>query len=117
MILDIRGVSDAGNLSKERVVLFSLAEVEIGRFLLTRNGFISEGSIDDVIKGALWLPDQVAGSGSHIVVYTKKGTNSTRLNKDESTSYFIYWGLEEPVWRPGDAAVLIEIGGWEMKKV
>lgn len=52
-----------------------------------------------------------------VVLYTKKGDKSERLNKDGSTSHFFHWGLEKTIWNgKDDAVVLIEVKNWIAKK-
>ncbi|MEA9842363.1 hypothetical protein [Xanthomonas campestris] len=117
MKINIRGIREAGNLEKERLVLEAVTDTDIGRFLITRNDFIKKGSVSNKIKNSFWLPDQNVETGQLIVVYTKSGKNIIRENKDESKTHFIYLGLGDPLWEPKDAAVLIEISSWRMKSV
>jgi hypothetical protein len=117
MKIDIRGVYEAGNLEKERIVLRANSEIDIGRFILSRNSYIADGAVHDKMRNAFWLPDQNVEAGHLVVIYTKNGENRVRVNKDGSKTHFIYSGLTQPIWSSEDAIVLFEIASWEMKKV
>ena len=118
MNLAIRRVSDAGNLAKERLVLYAESDVDVGRFILCRSTVLGEGEVSTKIRSSFWLPDLSVNAGDLVIIYTKSGKNSTRTNNDGSKSHFLYRGLTGPLWNEDNAcAVLFETEDWEMKKV
>lgn len=118
MNLVIRSVADKGILEKERLVLHAEADVDIGKFILFRTAYIREGEVSGNVKDTLWLPDIQVDAGNLVVIYSKRGENKSRVNKDQSKTHFVYWGLGSPVWGSDhDCPVIVELSDWSMKKV
>ncbi len=118
MSIEIRHVRDAGELSKERVVLRVTADDDIGRYILFDTTYYDDGTVSNAIRHSLWFPDKSVKSGDLVVAYTKVGTNSEKKNENGSTSHFFYMGLGRTIWNESsDGVVLVEAKTWQVKKV
>ena len=116
MRLVIKRLVDAGDLAKERVVLIASADLDIGKYQVADTKAISDG-VSSTIKRVFWLPDKRVKAKDTVVLYTKQGSPNEKKNQDQTTSHFFYWGLDEPIWTPGRAAVLIQVSDWSVKRV
>jgi hypothetical protein len=113
----IRNIVDHGQ-SNERIVLDIIADTDIGEFLILDTTYTSSGSISNKVRHPYWFPDKKVEKGDLVVVYTKKGTNSSKTNTNGTTSHFFYWGLDSNVWNnDGDCALLLHIHDWESHRV
>ena len=118
MKLEIKYVKDPGNIENERVVLVVVQPTDIGRYIIADSTYLSNGNVSNLLRHVFWLPDQLVTVGDFIVVYTKDGNNSSKINKEGTRSFFFYWGLDKTIWnKDGDTAVIFEINDWNMKKL
>lgn len=120
MRIEIRYIKDSGNLKKERVVLKILSSDNVGNYLLADTTQLDDGSVTNVLNHVFWIPDQEVNQGDTVVIYSKKGQESKKVNKSGKTSYFFYWGLERAIWNDvNDSAILIQINQWiaQSKKI
>lgn len=116
MNLEIRSFADPGDISKERIVLKALTDVDVGEYAILRSG-ADEDSPTSGRKIAYWFADIDVKINDLVVLYTKKGTRSSKLMDSGHTAHFFYWGKDEPLW--GDkqyGAVLLEVADWQFKK-
>ena len=116
MNLEIRSFADAGDISKERLVLKAVADVDVGEFAVFKSGISTKGNPTSGRKIAYWFPDEKIKANDLVVLYTKKGSRRTKQMDAGRTAYFFYWGRDEPLWGDSDyGAVLIEVYDWEFK--
>jgi hypothetical protein len=113
MNVQIRNLRGPGVLKDERLVLEVLRNDDIGYYLVLDSTFTPDGNVSNRVRDPYWFPDQRVKAGDLVVLYTKAGRQSEKVNKDGSTSYFFYRGLEKPVWnKKGDCSVLVHIENW-----
>lgn len=114
MLVKIKYIRDAGDLDKERLVLQTILDCEIGDYLTSVSTETNNGnSVLSKIGNTYWFPDGKISGGSLVVLYTKKGTNSVKNNSDGSKSYFYYRNETAPVFAaPNSCAVVFEINNW-----
>ena len=114
MLLKIKYIRDAGNLAQERLVLQTILDCEIGDYMTSVSMETGSGqSISPKIKSTYWFPDGKLAADSLVVLYTKKGINSVKINDDGSKSYFYYRNEAEPLFAdPRSCAVVFEIKKW-----
>ena len=118
MKLKIKYVKDAGNNSKERVVITVTNDTDVGWYVLADSTYISEEQISNKVRHTFWFPDKKVKSNDLVVVYTRSGTDSQIENKNGTTSHFFYMGLDKTIWNSnGDCALLLELSDWQFKKV
>ena len=114
MLLKIKYIRDAGNIGKERLVLQTIFDCEIGNYLTSVSVEINNGnSVLSKIKSTYWFPDGRIPAGSLVVLYTKQGKNSIKDNSDGSKSFFYYRNENNPVFSdPNSCAIVFEINKW-----
>ncbi|MCV9930210.1 hypothetical protein OIU83_21305 [Flavobacterium sp. LS1R49] len=113
MKLDIKSVKDRGTNS-ERLVIQVLEDCDIGDYI----SFVTK-RIDDkisiVIENPFWFPDKKVEKGDLIVLYTKSGNTSFKVNKDESKTHFFYRNMDNPVFIEDKYALLLEAKNWQIE--
>ncbi|MBQ3715292.1 MAG: hypothetical protein IJM92_09460 [Fibrobacter sp.] len=116
MDLSIRAIRDAGSKELERIVLRVREDCNVGDFLImdtTYNGT----HISNKLRHTYWFPDKDVRKGDLVVLYTKEGKISEKVNLSGNTSHFFYWNLKETVWnKDEDCAVLFSISEYETKE-
>jgi hypothetical protein len=116
MNLEIRSFADAGNPSKERLILKALSDVDVGEFAVFRSGVGTGNQPTAGRKLAYWFPDEKVKANDLIVLYTKKGSRSSKRLDGGHTAYFFYWGREDALWGDNQfGAVVLEILDWEFR--
>lgn len=117
MNLQIRSFVGAGDLSKERIIFKALTVLDVGNYAVFRSGVGTSG--DEPTAGrkmAYWFPDSKVKANDLVVLYTKKGSSSSKLLERGQTAYFFYWGRDEALWADKQfGAVLLEVADWEFK--
>lgn len=117
MELKISGVSDKGDLNNERVGFDVIRDCELKFYQLFRTTFSDKGGFYNRSKNAFWFAPKAVKAGDKIVVYTRTGKDNLKLNSNGTTTYWLYWGLEEPIFKTEkDGVVLVEIKNWELSK-
>lgn len=118
MKLSISFVKSHGILKDERIVLKVLEDVDVGDYMLADTTYIAEGEISNELRHTFWIPNKEVEKGDLVVIYTKSGNDSTKLNKLGAKTHFFYWGLGRTIWNQDeDSAALFLIGNWSSKKV
>lgn len=116
MKLEISSFADGGVFDKERVVLKALSDVDIGSYALLCSAITSERTPTAGNKSCYWFPDKQVKAGDLVVLYTKRGTSSTKDLKEGRTAHFYYWGMQNALWGGnGNGAVLLNVSGWKFK--
>lgn len=116
MKVKIRNVSDYDNHEKERLVLDVIEDTDIGEYLVLDTTYTAKGGVSNKARHPYWFPDKKVKKGDIVVLYTKRGKQSSTDN-GTYTSHFFYWGLDSSVWNDeGDCAVLLHIDEWSAKK-
>jgi hypothetical protein len=113
MRIKIRGLREPGVLEKERLVLEVPETEDIGRYAIFCNHLTSAGAVSPRVERIFWFPDTQVKAGDLVVLYSKRGANHDRPNKDETTTHFFYWNLDTPVWTGDRIAVVAHLDEWE----
>ncbi|MDY4374014.1 hypothetical protein [Pectobacterium carotovorum] len=117
MKFKINWLKEPGNIEKERVVIEILEDGNAGDLIVTSTVQQGENEISSKIKNPYWIPDQDVEKGDLIIIYTKKGRKSNRTNSDNSSSYFFYIGMDEPLYNESnETAVVFDISDWELAR-
>lgn len=114
MKMKISAIADQGNLEKERVVLRVQEDLDLTYYALFRcirgaNDIVRGGDIPNV----WWWSARKVKAGDYIVLYSKDGKRSEKINGDGSTSYFYYWGQSTPIWTPKYRAACVNTSTWQ----
>lgn len=114
MKVKVQSIKDRGDLKNERLVLKALGDCDIGMFFVFDTTYSSDGNISNLVRHPYWFPDKEIRAGDLVVLYTKEGRESQKLNKNGTTSHFFYRGIERTVWnKEEDCAVIFEIANWD----
>jgi len=115
MSLVVRSFADKGNLEKERIVLRAMEEVEIGHYTLLRSDSTTEGAAISGSKDAYWFPNKKVKKDDLVILYTKKGTPSTKSLASGATAHFYYWRHASAFWGEDkkNVAVLLFAPTWK----
>ncbi|WP_152616463.1 hypothetical protein [Sphingomonas sp. ERG5] len=115
MTLELRSVSNRGDLSKERLTFRVTTSVDVGDYVVLQVDDVN-GDVSTDVHHAFWFTYKAVTKGDLIVLYTRRGNQSSKPLKEKGTAHFYYWGLGAPIW--GDdhrAAVLLEAPRWTSK--
>jgi hypothetical protein len=114
MKLTIRTIVDHGHDS-ERIVLDVTQAANLKYYLVFDTTYLRPGAISNKLRHTYWFAPQAVQVGDVVVLYTKKGSNTSR-QENGHTVYFYYWGLDSCVWNDeGDRALLMEANAWITK--
>lgn len=118
MHIQILKVKDAGDLDNEKIILKANRACDISWYILFDNTYDDAGNISNLWRHLYIFPKIQVKAGDFIWLYTKAGTNSSRGNNSNTTTYLLYWGLEETIWnRENDTAHLIKYIDSQSEKV
>lgn len=116
MTLELIGVEDAGDIDRERLVLRSKGETEVGHYAVFRCRSSEKGVRSGPVPNAYWFPNKMVESNDWVVLYSKAGRNSEKKGETGGSSYFYYWQIEAPIWVSGYTPVLVETRNWRFGK-
>ena len=113
MKLAITDVKDAGDLSKERIVMKVVSATDIGRFAIFEAG-TQDNTITTGVVDIFWFPNAEVDSGDFVVLYTKSGSEKTKGISGGRNTHFFYWGADKAKWESRDVApVLVYTSDWQ----
>jgi hypothetical protein len=92
-LLEIQGVIGVGDLDTERVILKHIGDVEVS---------LLGWQLQDQDGHVFTFPALTIFSGGAVTIFSRVGT---------STVVELYWGLDEPIWTPGEKAFLLDPQG------
>lgn len=116
MKLEIKEVKDKGSI-EERIVLIAYEDCDLGYYFIFTTKRTKDGtSLSSLIKDAYWIPDKKVKKGDLVVIYSKVGTSSFKINDDNTTSHFYYRNLPGPVLIENKIALLVEATMWKAEK-
>ncbi|MEO9885495.1 MAG: hypothetical protein ABJR05_07810 [Balneola sp.] len=117
MELKITAIGDKGDLKNERIGLKATSDCQLKYYQLFRTNFHKSGGFYNRSESVYWFAPEEVKSGDRIVIYTTSGTDSVRENDDGSKTYFLYWGLNSPIFTDDTkGVVLVEISSWKTSK-
>lgn len=117
MKFKIRGLREAGNLEKERVVIEILEDGDAGKLVVASTVQQGPSNVSPRIKSPYWIPDQEVSKGDLVVIYTKKGQRNSRENDDSTSSHFFYMGKSESLYSgKDDTAAVFNIANWRFAR-
>jgi hypothetical protein len=114
MKLEISEIKDRGVL-EERIIFAVKEDCDIGRFFVFSTQKSSEGKFSSLVKHPYWFPDKSVKKGDLVVLYSKKGTSSYKLNSDQTSTHFYYRNFEVGILE-GNIVLLVEANTWSIEK-
>ncbi|MDO8385082.1 MAG: hypothetical protein Q7T13_01615 [Polaromonas sp.] len=117
MNVEIVSVHNHGKAAEEFVLLKVLKDCLLGNHILTDSTYQDDTTISNRLRHMFWFPGKSpAKAGEYAVVYTRAGKDGTRVINGNVYHEF-FWDLKGPIWNDtGDAAVLISIAEWAVKR-
>lgn len=113
MRLAIGSFADRGDISRERLVIDVLFDLDIGNYVALRSRSNDGISPTSGQKIAYWFPDRKIAAGDIVVLYSKAGESSTKRLSSGKTAHFYYWGQSAALWGTSDhSAVLLRVSEW-----
>ncbi len=114
MLLEIQYIKDAGDIENERIVMKALADCDIGNYFTFLSHYVDKTSVSTEVVSPFWFVSTTVCKGDIVVVYTKEGKRSSKVNKDGSTSYFYYRNETQALCKNENVcAVLLEVAHWK----
>lgn len=117
MKIEINYIKDFNDPDKARIVFKVNQPTNLGSYIVAESTQAGEHSVYSEVKNVFWLPDQELHPEDLVVLYTKKGENTSTLNKDGSTTYFYYWGLEQTLSSENKSCVVLFETSWMFKPI
>jgi hypothetical protein len=91
--IEIDSIIGAGDVENERVLIRHVGDQAVS---------LAGWRLEDEDGHSFVLPALTMFTGGAVTVYSRVGTN---------TVVELYWGMDEPVWREGEKALLIDPNG------
>lgn len=115
MKLEIRDIKEKGT-DEERLVLAATEDCDIGKYFAFLTKKNAQNIVFTNIKNPYWFPDKLVKKGDLVILYSKKGTDSSKENKDGSSSHFYYRNLVSPIFIENYFALIVEANTWQVEK-
>lgn len=116
MELIITGIGDKGKLEGERIGLKAIKDCDLKFYQLFKTTFGEIGFVNRS-SAVFWFSPLKLKTNDLVVVYTRQGKNNQETKPDGTTTYWIYWGLNSPIFTDSqEGLVLAEITDWKMTK-
>lgn len=113
MKLKIVKILDRASPNQERLWLKVLQDTDMKFFIVFDTTYTAPNAISNIQRHAYWFPSKAVRAGDNVVLYTRKGSNSSQPNPDGTTNHFFYWDSDKTIWNnTGDCAVLFEVSDW-----
>ncbi|KDF41766.1 hypothetical protein [Enterobacter kobei] len=120
MSLKIRGVQNAGEVGKEKLIIKVTADCNLIDFMVMDCTYDDDGQSSNKHRHVYMFPEKEVHVGEYIILYTGSGTNKIGvLNREDATvTHRFYWGLDTTVWNgDGDEALILQYAIVDRKKV
>ena len=116
MKLKIEHYIDRGNFDKERIAFKAQSDCDLKFYVVHKTQLMDSGGFYNRPKYTFWFPPTNVKAGDWIVLYTKKGSYSSKTTAEGTTSHFFYWDLSQSIFnKKYDGIVLAELETWQTK--
>ncbi|WP_430385496.1 hypothetical protein [Blastomonas fulva] len=113
MNMELRSIASKGDLAKERITFRVRADLDVGDYAFMQTGFFDD-EITTTVYNTFWFPYKPVAKGDLVVLYTRKGTPSSKPLRGQGHSHFFFMGLDRAIWNNLDkGAVLLEAASWQ----
>jgi hypothetical protein len=94
MTFRISSIADAAEANRQRIVIRIGEDGDIGEYVVLLASALDDGkAASGAAKAAYWFQDRAVSKGDIVILYTKSGKNSEKLNENGHKSHFFYWGI------------------------
>ena len=118
MSLEVNNIKNRGEIDDERVVFKVLLDCDLGMYITFKSTDTESGDgISSHVEYPFWFPDEDIKANDLVVLYTKQGQQSHKLNKDGTHTHFYYRGLNKAIFnKKAERALLMLIKTWSVSK-
>ena len=113
MKLEFDEIKDRGT-PKERILFNVKEDCDIGEYFVFSTRKTAAGKFSSLVQHPFWFPDKGVKKGDLVVLYTKKGSSSYKLNADETSTHFYYRKFDESILE-GQLVLLVESNTWSIE--
>lgn len=114
MEIVLSSIADKGDITNERVGFKVLKDCQLKYFMVFKTHKTEAGFYNRSTNSFWFVPKEVK-TGDKVVLYTRTGLDSVVNNADGTKTYFVYWGLNEPIFKnENDRIVLASINTWKV---
>ena len=117
-IVDVR---DAGDLTKERLLMKATSDIDISEFIVIPANRSGENVIMNYNRLHFWFPKRFIANGEYVRLYTRSGGYNVTVGnfrQEIATFHNFYWNLNGSVWQAyADTAAIVRISTWMSKQV
>jgi hypothetical protein len=112
MKIEAVGIYDRGDLTKERLHLRALADIELNAYLVLDTNYVTATTIQVGQRQCYWLPPKSVKAGESVIVYTRVGSPSTETQEDGTIHHFIFRQNDRTLYHDKKScAVTFELAG------
>ena len=115
MKIEIKETRDRGT-DKERIVLNVKEDCQLGEYFVFATEKLPDNKVSSAVRYPYWLPDKLVKKSDLVVIYTKPGDKSFKVNDDKTTTHFFYRNSSTPIYGDKYIAILVLLSAWEMEK-
>lgn len=113
MNIEIVGVKEKGNIDKERIVLKTLSDLDIGFFIIFFTEKVGDNEFASGPKQLFWFPNKKINKGDLVVLYSKEGKEAEKLNTNGNTAHFYYANFKTSYFNDENKVLaVIEAADW-----
>jgi hypothetical protein len=115
MRLEVVGIYDRGDLSKERLHLRATMGINLSFYVVLDSFRLTETTVRALQTTCYWFSNKAVPTGFNVVLYTRSGV-STEEKKLEESYLFLFRGLVAPLYTDSKALpVVLELIDWKAK--
>ena len=100
------------NTSEERIILKVNEDCLLNFYFIFNTKKLPNDKISKSVKHPFWLPKKEVKKGDLVVIYSKIGTSSFKVNDDKTSSYFYYRNFESPILIDDEIVLVVELNTW-----
>lgn len=109
MILEILGVADQSDKTKQRLRLKVTDDGNLNAYAIVDNTFKDGGIPSNVHRHFFSFPNYNVKKGDYVWLYSTTGTQTKLTNEGKTITHVFYWNLDISVWNAKDTAHLLKI--------
>ena len=114
MKLKISQYIKKGDFENERIAFKVEQDCDLQFFAVHISTITDNGGFYNKPRHTFWFPPTKVKTGDWVVLYTKKGKQSEKINNEGNLSHFFYWGLEHSILNTTkDGVILAQINTWQ----
>lgn len=115
---ELLGIRDAGDITKERVLMRALEPVSLQNYLATNSKTTTDGKLEILNDKVFWFPIVSVNAGEYIRLYTREGSyqkTEGRYGEALAVYHNFYWNQSNSIWGEGtksNSFTIFKISSW-----